>query len=56
MFVFCCNECQRCFPRARGTAPNGHDKQSFKALLKEQEEMLNEHERKVKAGHQGPSW
>ncbi|PNW80094.1 hypothetical protein CHLRE_08g377650v5 [Chlamydomonas reinhardtii] len=47
MFVFCCNECQRCFHRARGTAPSGWSKQEFRDLCREQQKMLDDHERKV---------
>lgn len=50
MFYFCCNECQDCWHRARGTVPNGCDKQYFRRLLAEKKQKLDEHERQVKGG------
>ncbi|KAF5835666.1 hypothetical protein DUNSADRAFT_7026 [Dunaliella salina] len=50
LFVFCCCWCQRCFHRERGSVPRGDDKRAFKELLREQKQLLDEHERKVRLG------
>lgn len=48
MYYFCCNECQCCWHRERGTAPNGCSKQAFRRELAEKKQALDDHERKVK--------
>lgn len=45
---FCCNECQCCWHRERGTAPNGWYKPAFRRELAEKKQALDDHERKVK--------
>lgn len=50
MFHFCCNECQRCWHRARGTAPSGWSQPEFRRLLGQQKQELDAHERQVKGG------
>jgi predicted DNA-binding helix-hairpin-helix protein len=47
LYYFCCNECQYCYHRERGTVPRGHTKEEFRRLCRERREMLDEHKRKV---------
>ena len=48
MFYFCCNECQRCWHRERGTAPKGWNKAEFNKLLREEKVTLDAHEAAVR--------
>ena len=53
MYVFCCNDCQRCYHRERGTAPDlfRGDMASWRELLRSQKSSLDEHEHRVKVEH-----
>ncbi|KXZ43699.1 hypothetical protein GPECTOR_82g233 [Gonium pectorale] len=50
MYIFCSNECQRCWHRANGSAPSGMSRSEFVALCRKQKDWLDEHERKVRSG------
>lgn len=40
MYVFCSNECQRCWHRRQGTCPKGWSKAEWRQLLASQKERL----------------
>jgi len=47
LYVFCCNNCQRCFHRERGTKPRNKDMSSFRQYCREHRAQLDAHARDV---------
>ena len=47
LYTFCCNNCQHCFHRERGTSPRGWDKTAFRQFCREQRAALDAHARDV---------
>ena len=47
LYRFCCNNCQRCWHRERGTCPSNRDMRSFRQFCREHAAELNAHARDV---------
>ena len=51
MYYFCCNECQHCWHRRRGSHPRNYEAREYQAYLRQVKDKLDEHEQLVKTAH-----